>query len=241
MNKNPYLILGIDSGAKPKEIVSAYRRLARKYHPDVNKSPEAVAHMQELNWAYAVLRDPLQRAAIDRKFASYREQWGRHSGGVHRPDASPKGPPLSTYGSKSGSPRPQSPRRSNSQSSPSRPGKSTKRTIKWLLAAGPLVLSWPLMVGSPLFSILILLFSVFLFFMVREWGLGGNTAPAWGAVLGFLAPFICGAGLLPPSTADSPNLADWLGVFGGTALFFGLPTGLVGGALVARLLRRSHD
>ena len=46
-------------------IEAAYRRLARKYHPDVNRSPDAELRMRELNAAYEVLRRPDQRAAYD--------------------------------------------------------------------------------------------------------------------------------------------------------------------------------
>jgi curved DNA-binding protein CbpA len=46
-------------------IEAAYRRLARKYHPDVSQSPNAEARMRELNAAYEVLRDPTRRADYD--------------------------------------------------------------------------------------------------------------------------------------------------------------------------------
>ena len=61
-----YKILQIDPGAEPEVIEAAYRRLARKYHPDVNKSPDAVQRMQQINVAYEVLRDPAKRAEYDR-------------------------------------------------------------------------------------------------------------------------------------------------------------------------------
>lgn len=66
-NKRDYYeILGVPRGASPEEIKSAFRRLARQYHPDVNKSPDAEEHFKELNEAYAVLADEQKRAAYDR-------------------------------------------------------------------------------------------------------------------------------------------------------------------------------
>lgn len=61
-----YEILGIARSATADEIKSAFRGLARKYHPDVNKDPGAEETFKELNEAYAVLSDPEKRAAYDR-------------------------------------------------------------------------------------------------------------------------------------------------------------------------------
>jgi molecular chaperone DnaJ len=61
-----YDVLGVPRGAAEAEIKSAFRRLAREYHPDVNKSPDAEERFKELNEAYAVLSDPQKRAAFDR-------------------------------------------------------------------------------------------------------------------------------------------------------------------------------
>ncbi len=61
-----YRILQVDPDAEPEVIHAAYRRLAAKYHPDVNPEPEAAERMAEINAAYGVLRDPEQRAAYDR-------------------------------------------------------------------------------------------------------------------------------------------------------------------------------
>jgi curved DNA-binding protein CbpA len=62
-----YAILQVDPEAEPEVIEAAYRRLARKYHPDVNPAPDASQRMVELNAAYAVLGDPEKRAAYDRE------------------------------------------------------------------------------------------------------------------------------------------------------------------------------
>ena len=60
-----YSILQVHESAEPEVIEAAYRRLARKYHPDVSTSPDATETMQRLNDAYAVLSDPGKRSAYD--------------------------------------------------------------------------------------------------------------------------------------------------------------------------------
>ena len=55
--KDYYEILGVKRGATESEIKSAYRKLARKYHPDVNKTKEAEAKFKDINEAYEVLGD----------------------------------------------------------------------------------------------------------------------------------------------------------------------------------------
>jgi molecular chaperone DnaJ len=61
-----YEILGIPRGAPDSEIKSAFRRLARQYHPDVSQDPNAEERFKEINEAYAVLSDTEKRAAYDR-------------------------------------------------------------------------------------------------------------------------------------------------------------------------------
>ena len=63
--KDYYRLLGIAPSAGLEEIQAAYRQLARTYHPDVNRSAEASRMMQEINEAYAILRDPVRRARYD--------------------------------------------------------------------------------------------------------------------------------------------------------------------------------
>ena len=66
MNQDLYEILGVARDADADAIKKAYRRLARRLHPDVNPDPEAQAQFQEVGRAYEVLSDPQKRAAYDR-------------------------------------------------------------------------------------------------------------------------------------------------------------------------------
>ena len=61
-----YEVLGVPRNATNDDLKQAFRRLARQYHPDVNKSPDAEEQFKEINEAYAILSDPDRRAAYDR-------------------------------------------------------------------------------------------------------------------------------------------------------------------------------
>jgi molecular chaperone DnaJ len=66
MPRDYYEILGVPKGASGDEIKSAFRQLARKYHPDVSQETDAEERFKEINEAYAILSDQDKRAAFDR-------------------------------------------------------------------------------------------------------------------------------------------------------------------------------
>ena len=66
MARDYYEILGVSRSADKEELKRAYRRLARKYHPDVNKEPGAEDRFKEINRAYEILSDPEMKARFDR-------------------------------------------------------------------------------------------------------------------------------------------------------------------------------
>lgn len=77
--KDYYQTLDVPRDAAADVIKKAYRKLARKYHPDVSKEPDAEARMKEINEAFAVLSDTEKRAAYDQLGQRY------HSGQEFRP------------------------------------------------------------------------------------------------------------------------------------------------------------
>lgn len=75
-----YAILGVERGATEEQIKQAYRKLARKYHPDVSKEPDAEEKFKQVAEAYQTLKDPEKRAAYDQL-------------GAHRPGEDFRPPP----------------------------------------------------------------------------------------------------------------------------------------------------
>ncbi|MBN8715874.1 MAG: DnaJ domain-containing protein [Xanthomonadales bacterium] len=85
--KDYYAILGVEPSAGEAEIKTAYRRLARKYHPDVSKEKGAEEKFKAVNEAYEALRDPQKRAAYDQlRAGGYRpgDEIRPPPGGFHR-------------------------------------------------------------------------------------------------------------------------------------------------------------
>jgi len=86
--KDYYSTLGVERGASEKEIKDAYRKLARKYHPDVSKEKDAEEKFKDIAEAYKTLKDPETRAAYD-QLGSHRPgeefqappDWTEHYGG----------------------------------------------------------------------------------------------------------------------------------------------------------------
>lgn len=86
-----YKILGLSKSATQKEIKSAYRRLARKYHPDLNqKDKDAKKNFQMINEAHEVLSDPEKR----KKYDQYGEDW-KHANEFEKAGQRQSGPPQS--------------------------------------------------------------------------------------------------------------------------------------------------
>ena len=70
--KDYYTTLGVAKNASQEDIQRAYRKLARKYHPDVSKTPDAEEKFKDIGEAYEVLKDPDKRAKYDRYGAAWK-------------------------------------------------------------------------------------------------------------------------------------------------------------------------
>ncbi|MCW8839412.1 MAG: DnaJ domain-containing protein [Gammaproteobacteria bacterium] len=91
--KDYYKILGIDRNASQGEIKRAYKKLARKYHPDVSKEADAETRFKEINEAYHALKDPQKRKAYDELGSRWKQGQEFHpppdweaAGGGFRPE-----------------------------------------------------------------------------------------------------------------------------------------------------------
>jgi curved DNA-binding protein CbpA len=90
---NHYKVLQVDPEAEAEVIQAAYRRLARKYHPDVAGDADSAARMAAINAAWAILRDPIQRARYDRESLPLRVDAPAAAGTPGSPPVRPAVPP----------------------------------------------------------------------------------------------------------------------------------------------------
>jgi curved DNA-binding protein CbpA len=91
---DPYKTLQVDPEAEDEVIVAAYRRLARKYHPDVAPDAASAARMAAINAAWEVIGDPLKRAAFDhdRAVRAALDRRANEAAGIGRRSTAPRQP-----------------------------------------------------------------------------------------------------------------------------------------------------
>ena len=83
--RDPYEMLGVSKGATEAEIKSAYRRLAKKLHPDANKHDQrAASRFAELNAAYEILGEESKRKAYDRGKDACTRKYAKQEGTMYR-------------------------------------------------------------------------------------------------------------------------------------------------------------
>lgn len=75
---DPYATLGVPRGASERQVRQAYRRLAKRYHPDLYPDAETTERMQRVNQAWEILSSPTRRASYDAESASRESAGGRH-------------------------------------------------------------------------------------------------------------------------------------------------------------------
>ncbi len=69
MDFNPYKVLSVDQEADVEIITAVYRSLSKRFHPDINRTPEAAVKMRDINRAYDMLKDPAERRKVDEQLA----------------------------------------------------------------------------------------------------------------------------------------------------------------------------
>ncbi|MFD2330280.1 DnaJ domain-containing protein [Cohnella sp. GCM10020058] len=90
---NPYEVLGVGKDATKQEIKKAYQKLAKKWHPDVNKAPEAESKFKEIAEAYDILShdDKKQAYEEEQRYASMRREYAGRAGGSGGPSGAQNG------------------------------------------------------------------------------------------------------------------------------------------------------
>ena len=100
--KDYYQALGVKRDASTDEIKKAYRRLARKYHPDVSDAPDAEARFKAINEAHEVLKDPEKRRTYDQFGSQWKAASGGQGGGFRPPPGWQNGFEFRSGGGQSG-------------------------------------------------------------------------------------------------------------------------------------------